>query len=563
MLCRRTLPVVVLLLTCAGQVSAKTATLFSYVPEETVFFYANSVPLPSEFYDEQVRQAEQVLSIAIHQREIQQQALSAAQGKGQAAAGKQPAPATAPAERFLRELMMEVLQNAESERLANIGLSRNSRTMIYGLGLTPVMRIEIDNPEAVMAMLRRVEQRSGFKLDVQNCDGLNCLVVTDDSGQFGVALVIHKEHLAASLFQNAYRDKVLQHLTGSKMPEKSYTEAQFRQFVESNGYSGYGAGFFRLQQGVDNLENVAMAALKQHGEEGNSAQVGKCFEVARAVTAHAPEVIMGVKSIKGRTINMEAVLKTTPEVAKILMAIPAPINGLEVSSNPMVDFGFSANVPKLRDSLLAFMAFLGKSGEQAGCEAIRKQAMDQASMGVAMAMGMGITQVKTLYFAVDELTLGKQGQLQKAEARFSLVADDPMGLVRMLSMFAPPLASLQIPDDGKPVPLPEGLLPAGSPPVNITLKGQRLTVVSGDGKAATRPMDTSRPALMWFTTDGPRYYGVAAQLVESTPRAEESSAVDQQSVEMMRLMSRYQPWLSQVTYPDERGMVMEFTARYP
>jgi hypothetical protein len=31
----------------------------------------------------------------------------------------------------------------------------------------------------------------------------------------------------------------------------------------------------------------------------------------------------------------------------------------------------------------------------------------------------------------------------------------------------------------------------------------------------------------------------------------------------MRLMSRYQPWLSQVTYPDERGMVMEFTARYP
>lgn len=548
----------------AGQVFAQTATLFSYVPEETVFFYANSVPLPSEFYDEQVRQAEQVLSIAIHQREIQQQALSATREKAGGAAGKAPAAATAPAERFFRELMMEMLQNAESDKLANIGLSRNSRTMIYGLGLTPVMRIEIDNPDAVMAMLRRVEQRTGFKLNFQNCDGRSCLVVTDDSGQFGVALVIHKEHLAASLFQKAYRDKVLQHLAGSKMPEKSYTEAQFRQFVESNGYSGYGAGFFRLQQGVDNLENVAVAALKQQGEEGKSAQIEKCFQVARAVTAHAPEMIIGVKSIEGRTINMEAVLKTTPEVAKMLMAIPAPINGLEVSSNPMVDFGFSANVPKLRDSLLAFMAFLGKSGEQAGCEAIRKQAMDQASMGVAMAMGMGITQVKTLYFAVDELTLGKQGQPQKAEARFSLVADDPMGLVRMLSMFAPPLASLQIPDDGKPVPLPEGLLPPGSPPVKISLKERRLTVVSGDGKAATRPMDTSKPVLMWFTTDGPRYYSVAAQLVESTPRSEEiSPAEQQQSIEMMRLMGRYQPWLSQVTYPDERGIVMEFTARYP
>ena len=460
-------------------------------------------------------------------------------------------------------MMLEVLQNAESDKLANIGLSRDSRSMIYGIGLTPVIRVEIDNPDAVMAMLKRVEQRAGFKLKFNNCDGLNCLVVADDKGQVGVALVIHNDHLAASLFQNAYRDKVLQHLTGKNKPEKSYSEAQFKQFVASNHYSGYGEGFFKLQQGVENLQNIATAVLKQKGEGSDIEQVQKCFQVAKAVVAHTPEIVMGVKSIQGRTINMEVVLKTTPEVSKRLMAIPAPVKTLEVSADPMVDFGFSADVPKLRDSLLSFMAFLGNTGEKAGCKAIRKKAMDQASMGIAMAMGMGITQVKTLYAAIDELKLGKKGQPENVSARFSLVADDPMGLVRMLSMFAPPLASIQVPDDGTSVPLPDGLLPAGVPAVNLTLKGKDLDIVMGD-KAATKTMDASKPAFFWFTSDGPRYYSIFAQLMESAPPSEEMTPEEQkQAVEMMRLMGQYQPWMSQMTYPDERGVVVDITVRYP
>jgi len=555
---------VITLLMAASHVAAETDSLFSYVPEDTIYFYANSKPLPTEFYDEQVRQAEQVLLIAIHQMETAQKAAADKQDKGSAAGGSTADLSSSPAGKFIKELMLEVLQNAESDKLANIGFSRDSRSMIYGIGLTPVLRVEIDNPDAVMAMLKRVEQRAGFKLKFNNCDGLNCLVVTDDKGQLSVALVIHNDHLAASLFQNTYHDKVLQHLTGKNKPEKSYTEAQFRQFVESNHYSGYGEGFFKLQQGVENLQSITTAVMKQQGKGGDIEQVQKCFQVAKAVVAHTPEVIMGVKSIQDRTINMEVVLKTTPEVSKRLMTIPAPLNALEVSTDPMVDVGFSANVPKLRDSLLAFMAFLGATGEKAGCQAIRKKAMDEASMGIAMAMGMGITQVKTLYVAIDDVKLGKNSQPEKASARFSLVADDPMGLVRMLSMFAPPLASIQVPDDGTVVPLPNGLLPPGSPAVNLSLKDQHLNAVIGDGKAATRAMDASKPVFFWFTTDGPRYYSIFAQLMESAPPSEEMSAEEQkQAVEMMSLMGRYQPWMSQMTYPDERGIVVDITARYP
>ncbi len=555
---------VIVLLMASSHAAAATDFLFSYVPEDTLYFFANSKPLPTDFYDEQVRQAEQVLAIAIHQMETaKKNAADNKKGKGSAAETLTADLGSSRAGKFIQELMLEVLQNAESGKLANIGLSRDSRSMIYGIGLTPVLRVEIDNPDAVMAMLKRVEQRTGFKLKFNSCDGLDCLVVADDKGQVGVALVIHNDHLAASLFQNAYRDKVLQHLTGKNKPEKSYSAAQFRQFVERNHYSGYGEGFFKLQQGVENLQNVATAALKQKGEGGDIDQLQKCFQVAKAVVAHAPEVVMGVKSIQGRTINMEVVLKTTPQVSKSLMAIPAPLKNFEVSADPMVDFGFSANVPKLRDSLLSFMAFLGATGEKAGCKAIRKKAMDEASMGIAMAMGMGITQVKTLYVAIDELKLGKKSQPENVSARFSLVADDPMGLVRMLSMFAPPLATVQVPDDGTLVPLPDGLLPAGIPPVNISLKDKNLNIVMGD-KAASTTMDASKPALFWFTSDGPRYYSIFAQLMESAPPSEEITPEEQkQAAEMMRLMGQYQPWMSQMMYPDERGIVMDITVRYP
>jgi hypothetical protein len=545
--------------------AAAADSLFSYVPADTIYFYANSKPLPTDFYDEQVRQAEQVLSIAIHQMETAQKAAADnKKGKGSAAGASTADPSSSQAGKFIQELMLEVLQNAESDKLANIGLSRDSRSMIYGIGLTPVIRVQIDNPDAVMAMLKRVEQRVGFKLKFNNCDGLNCLVVADDKGQFGVALVIHDDHLAASLFQNAYRDKVLQHLTGRNKPEKSYSEAQFRQFVESNHYSGYGEGFFKLQQGVENMKNIAIAVMKQKGEGSDIEQLQRCFHVAKTIVANAPEVVMGVKSIQGSTINMEVVLKTTPQVSKSLMAIPSPLKDFEVSADPMVDFGFSANVPKLRDSLLSFMAFLGQTGEKTGCKAIRKKAMDEASMGIAMAMGMGITQVKTLYVAIDELKLGKKNQPENVSARFSLVADDPMGLVRMLSMFAPPLASIQVPDDGTPVPLPDGLLPAGMPPVNLSLKDKNLDIVMGDRKAATKTMDASKPAIFWFTSDGPRYYSIFAQLAESAPPSEKMTPEEQkQAADMMRLMGQYQPWMSLMTYPDERGIVMDITVRYP
>lgn len=551
------------LLMASSHAAAEIDSLFSYVPEDTIYFYANSKPLPTDFYDEQVRQAEQVLAIAIHQTETRQKAAADKQAKASAAKGAAVDLGSSPAEKFIKELMLEVLQNAESDKLANIGLSRDSRSIIYGIGLTPVMRVEIVTPDAVMAMLKRVEQRAGFKLNFQSCDGLNCLVVADDKGELGVALVIHNDHMAASLFQNANRDKVLQHLTGKNKPEKSYTAAQFRKLVESNGYSGYGEGFFNLQQGVENLQNVVTAGLKQKGESDLD-QVQKCFQVAKAVVTHTPEIVMGVKSIQGRTINLEAVLKTTPKVSKALMAIPASLNTFEVSANPMVEFGFSANVPKLRDSLLSFMAYLGDAGEKAGCQAIQKKAMDEASMGIAMAMGFGLAQVKTLYVAIDDVKLGKNSQPEKASARFSLIADDPMGMVRMLSMFAPPLATLQVPDDGTSVPLPDGLLPPGMPPVSLTLKEKNLNIIMGDGKAAVRAMDTSNPALFWLTTDGPRYYSVFAQLMESAPPAEEMSPEEQQqAIEMMRLMGRYQPWMSLMAYPDERGIVVNISARYP
>ena len=151
----------------------------------------------------------------------------------------------------------------------------------------------------------------------------------------------------------------------------------------------------------------------------------------------------------------------------------------------------------------SFMAYLGGAGDKAGCRAIQKKAMDEASMGIAMAMGFGLAQVKTLYVAIDDVKLGKNSQPEKASARFSLIADDPMGMVRMFSMFAPPLATLQVPDDGTSVPLPDGLLPPGMPPVSLTLKEKNLNIIMGDGKAAVTAMDTSNPALFWLTTDGP------------------------------------------------------------
>ncbi len=541
--------VTVLLSACSKNPDERAGKLFSYVPEDTLYLAANTEPVPEGFYKHQVQQVKAIFS-------------DDGMGKMLEAAKKKE-----PGQRFFVTLMQELSMRAGAGELDQIGLDRNARTVTYAWGLAPVMRSDIRDPSAFKAMLEDVAKRSGYALDWQTCEGLDCLAFSGSGkSPLSIEMVLHPDHIAVALFLAKNRASMVAHLVGKKVPAKSYSVARFEEFQEQNHYLGAGAGFVELDGMVDRVAGRIADDLAQRGKTGEAAQVRRCAGGVKALLANMPRMIFGAKEIKEKEVRSEVVLETTPGLAKTLQDIPAKLDGLEMAANPVIDFGVGLNIPRFRDALIDLLKQVGMAAKKSGCTAIPPDAMQKASMAIAMAMGMGITQLQGLYVAVNDITLDDQMKPSKVDARFSIAADDPVGLLRMAAAFVPPLADLELPEDGKQVPLPAGVLPPGMPPVSLARKGKFLNVVVGDGDAKTVPVDAAHPALLWGTLDGPRYYGALGGLIDRVrPKLAKGKDAErsEQALVALRTVEKFVPSVSQRIHPDSRGLVMDFDIRYP
>ena len=69
-----------------------------------------------------------------------------------------------------------------------------------------------------------------------------------------------------------------------------------------------------------------------------------------------------------------------------------------------------------------------------------------------------------------------------------------------------------MPKDGETITLGPDVLPPGTPPLAIGLEGKRLDIATAGSDSMTKMLPTDRPALLWSSIDGPRYYGLLGEL---------------------------------------------------
>jgi len=277
-------------------------------------------------------------------------------------------------------------------------------------------------------------------------------------------------------------------------------------------------------------------------------------------------MVFGARGIEEKRMRATVVLEASPRLTKTLKSLPARLEGMRRVENPVLDFGVGVNIPRLRDGLIELFREIEVAARENGCSAIPAKALQTASMAVGMAMGLGVSQLQGLYVAVNEIKLDPQAKPAEIDMRLSIAADDPVGLLRMAAAFVPPLARLELPQDGKRVRLPAAALPPGSPPVSLSLNGKFLDILVGTTDKKTVPMASKEPALWWSTLDGPRYYSTLGDAIGQAAmkfRKDGDSQETEQALVTMRAVERFAPIVSQRVYPDQRGLVMDFDIRYP
>ena len=519
------------------------------MPKNTLYLIASSRPLPEDFVNLQLQMADDFYRsfMEIMHKET----------------GDQEQPPQGTTDAFLFELMKEVSASMSPEKFAALGLSANARGMVYAHGLLPVFRAELGDEEKFRATLGRVEKRSGYKLQWEKCGRLDCMNFRNpEAGNGGALLVVHPDHLALGIYINE-PGPLVAHLTGEKRVAAPYSHADLQEFISANGYTGYGEGFIKLREAMDVIQPVMVGMMNLQGQQAEVAQAENCMAVAKDVLDNVPEINIGTRSIREKAIHAELLLKMRPELTGIMKTLPASLGKMPVAQKPVFDLGLSMNIPAVRDNLLNFMTWLGEEGKRRGCAAIDADKLNEASVGIAMATGMGLTQVRALYLALNDIAIDKSTmQPSRLDARASIVADDPIGLVRMAGMLAPPLAQLQMPKDGETITLGPDVLPPGTPPLAIGLEGKRLDIATAGSDSMTKMLPTDRPALLWSSIDGPRYYGLLGELATMAPPSPDRPDAEL-GIELMEMMSRMQPSVIQAIYPDDRGMVFDLQLLYP
>lgn len=512
----------VVVLSCARETPSPGNDLLRHVPAATPYLFVNSRHLPQNLRDRLGDQYALQLS-------VQRDALRRLRSEIDATPDALPPSREQQALFDVLDATLAEFEGRETAaQLRELGIEPVTRAVFYGLGLLPAMRIEIADGARLDAMLDRIEQRAGVRSSRGMLEGQGYRRV--DLGSVDLVLAVSERLLVAGLLADPLFDDDLPLLLGHRVPSDNMaSDGAISRLIEQHAFTGYGEGYIRLDRISAVLQGRApeqdARALRALGIEPAPVTPG-CAALTAQLVDNAPRMVIGITEASERRIRVRGVWETSAVVAGYLNKLAAPVPGIGAAHEGLVSLGLGLDLPQLRNAIDALLRLLIDAGQD--CEWVDPEQLRAAMPRLNLALGPMTAGIKGFNLRIDDLQLAPE-TLQPAALSAGLLAaiDDPRGLVALGAMFNPALASLELPDDGSLVALPEtpGLEDSG-PPLNLALRERALVIVAGDDAELARSMLDAAPA-----TPAPLLaldYGVR-RLVEELGPALERAAGDMEA----------------------------------
>ncbi len=545
--------------------SAGFKTMLSHVPANTSYLFANKKPIPDEVMEFQLQRMQQMMKFMPGSSKDMKQTIDKASAKktGLDTSNKDNADKS---ELFFKALFEDISNKLEAKKFTETGLSTKANNIIYGIDTLPVLRFGIADKESLMKTLKRAAEKSGYKLELSKCEGVDCFVNQDKKSEAGLVAVILKDHIALSVFPPEKKEAMLKHLAGKSSPEKTYTEKDWDKFLAENKFSGYGDGFINLQALFEKNKSLIIDGIKKNARKKfDKEAVEGCLAVVKAHIDNVPEILLGTKDLQKTQMDYQIIVKTSGSVSSVLQSIANKDNIAKRSKNPIMDFGLNINFPNLGKALSQYSNFLATAGEKNKCKEIDPMKIRKSMGGVMMAMNMGLGQLKSIYLALDEVEMDDKMQPRKIDAFLSIGTDDPNSLVAMLAMLNPAFATLKVPADGTPVKIPKELIPSKGqpvPPLSLSRGKKTLNVMVGNDKPELVDYKSGQNEMMTFAMDGKRYYEKLGKIMQVIPVPGNEQAGQKETAKLFTSMGKISGQFKEEIYADERGLVVDYHVRY-
>jgi hypothetical protein len=404
-------------------------------------------------------------------------------------------PSAPESERRAFAVMNEMSQLMTRKGMESAGINLNPRLAMYGLGVFPALRLELQDPEAFKAFIGRLESATGVQ------------AVDAKLGQFSYRVFTFEELLIPMTFQGNtlvlgathtdVADLYVPYLLGEKRSEKSLADSKaLSVLTDKYRFPGMGVGFVSIQRLV-NL--FTQSGTDIHAQIMNKIlpDVGPIDEICvneyNAIAANYPRIVFGNDRIDAEALSARVGLEMTNGLGQQLAATKTHIPGYESEFAKSAIFrgGLGLNVGQLSQVVI------GKAGEIANSPFQCADLSDFNQVaGQIAAAGMFlppmVSQINGASFILRDIDLTPSTLPQTPDGSLNQ-ADDPLkasglalvstgdaqGFFDSLKLLLPELAQFVVKTDGIPVRLSSPQIDQNLTDVYLAMQNDGLGVSFG------------------------------------------------------------------------------------
>ncbi len=463
-------------LAACGKSASNGDLPLTYAPADTPYAYANLEPQPKALIDWSSRQMQTMWPMLIN---IYEQLTSDA------------SKLDAREKKIIGAVLDELRTRDTMDKLREIGYKPDARIAVYGVGLIPVMRVELSDPAAFKAMIARVETKIGEKIPTGKTGEQEYWQLGDTDVQ--IAIAVQGSHLVATLWAPGASDAVKQLLLGVKKPDKNLLDAGTLQAIQKKyNFSPYGEGYVDLAALAKRLSSAPSGAdleiAKAMGLPTAAATDDPtCVAEAQALAQKFPRAVFGAESMTPPQLKVTAQLEMEPALAQALTTAFTAAPGTGAPGEGLVDISLATPLLKLKDFWIKQADAVAAKPFVCPEFAELNESFAKSKTQLSTTIPPPFSDLTGLRLTLDKLEPRKDSKVPDVAARLLLGSNNPLAAVGMAQMAVPQLKDLQIKPDGKPVALPAGLIPASAqmPPVSIAMTDKAIALTTGAGEDAT------------------------------------------------------------------------------
>jgi hypothetical protein len=427
-------------------------SLFENIPADTPYVMASFEPIPRSYW----ARVEPMIKGALEQLP--------------------PMNGTDPAEKFAAAAMRDLRANLSEAGIKQLlGIGADGRFAFYGVGIVPVMRLELADSKALLASVEKWQKESGMALPTATAGGKSYWRFGDND--VTVVLAVLDDQLIASAGPTAMVDKGLPFILGVEKPKPNMADGgELKKVAAQHGFAGYGVGYVDAK----NLLKLLVMAEFFGRAGGGQAIAPACMEQLTAMAGRVPRLAWGYDELSDKKVAARLVLQTEASLTERLKQLTVEVPGLSAghpADRPVFAVGIGMNLEKARLLIGDAVEAIGALASACGGDDVA-QGMQKAQTVMAAPLPPGVDKVRGALVSVLGGDMGPDGTPIGIEAYAIVASDDPAALVATLKQQAPG----QIPDlpsDGKFHPV----VPAGAAPglgeVSAAIKEKALLAAVG------------------------------------------------------------------------------------